>query len=131
MTAMIEQEINTARRSFRVRVVLVALGGFMLLAVALPLAYFGRVIVFQVTPELAAQRVVASLQSDVGAVFGSRAYVLGSRATLRFDASGFIGEAVEVDFAAARVRRVQVELRAAPVKVVITTEPSLADTRWR
>ena len=72
---------------------------------------------------------VVSVSAGTGLVIFDTAYIFGGRATLRFASPGFISRTVAVDFEK-DAQRLVVEMQEAPVRVVITTEPSLAQTRW-
>lgn len=130
MNNSIDQKLKTAKRSFRAKVVFSALGGIFLFAVVLPLAYFSHTVSFRIGPQPAADNSVVSVSDGAGLVLFDTAYILGGRATMRFVSPGFISRTVAVDFEKG-ARHLVVEMRAAPVRVVITTEPSLAQTRWR
>lgn len=127
-----EQKLKTARRNFRTRLLIAGLGGLALIAVILPLAYFAQVaqvVPFRIAPQPAADHAEVSVSEGVGVVIFDAAYLLGERATLQFAARGFVTQAVEVD-AAQDSGLLDVVLQAAPVQVVITTTPSLPQTRW-
>ena len=127
----LEQNLKEAKQGFRAnllrgaRVFAVAL---VLLAVVLPLAYFTHIVSFRISPQLAADRADVSVTDGVGLTLFSSAYLLGGRATLRFDSPGFVSREVAVD---SPEDALVVEMREAPVNVVITTEPPLPQTQWR
>ena len=127
----LEPKLKTGERIFRAnlrrgaRVFAVAL---VLLAVVLPLAYFTHIVPFRISPQLAADRADVAVTDGVGLTLFSSAYLLGGRATLRFDSPGFVSREVAVDSPEGDL---VVEMREAPVNVVITTEPPLPQTRWR
>ena len=125
----LNQELKTAKRSSRTKIAFGALGGFFLLAVVLPLAYLFHTVSFRIAPQLAADNAVVSVAAGTGLVFSDTAYIFGGRATLRFASPGFISRTVAVDFEK-DAQNLVVEMKEAPVRVVITTEPSLVLTRW-
>ena len=105
------------------------LGGILLFAVVVPLAYFSHSVSFRVAPQLAANGAGVSVSDGVGLVLFNTAYILGERATLRVESHGFISRAVAVDLEK-DAKPLLIEMREAPLSGVITTEPSLAETRW-
>ena len=129
MTNNFQQNLKTAKRGFRTKLWFGLLGGILLFVVLPPLVFFTHSVSFQVAPPLAAENVSVSVSDGAGVVWSDAAYVLGGRAALRFAARGFISRTLEVDFATG-AKHLVVELKEAPVRVVITTAPSLAETRW-
>ena len=126
----LDQKLKTAKRSSRAKLMFGVLGGVLLFAVVLPLFYFSHIVFFRITPLLAAKHAVVSVSDGVGVALFDAAYVLGNRAILRFESPGFIHREVTIDFSRDN-GDLLVEMREAPAKVVITTDPSLAQTRWR
>ena len=124
------QKLETAKRGFRAKLIFGAFGAVFLLVVALPLAYFLQVVSFRIAPPAAAEHAVVSITDGAGVVMFGTAYLLGERTALGFASPGFISESVVVD-AAKSGGDLFVEMREAPVRVVITTAPSGAQTRWR
>ena len=125
----LEQKLKTARKSFRAKLVFGTLGGVLLFALVVPLAYFSHSVSFRVAPQLAANDAEVSVSAGAGLVLFNTAYLLGERATLRVESHGFISRAVAVDFQKG-AKSLLIEMREAPLNGVITTEPSLAETRW-
>ncbi len=126
----LEQKLETAKKSFRAKLMFSVLGGILLFAIALPLAYFAHSVSFRIAPRLAANNASVSVSDGVGLVLFGRAYILGGQAALRFESPGFISQAVGLDFQKG-AKHLIVEMQEAPVSVVITTDPPLPQTRWR
>ncbi|MDD9874602.1 MAG: SUMF1/EgtB/PvdO family nonheme iron enzyme [Gammaproteobacteria bacterium] len=126
----LEQKLEAAGKRFRARLGVAVLAGVLLLVVALPLVYFVQVVSFRISPQMAADTASVSLSGGVGWVLSNRAYLFGGPAALRFEAPGFISREVALG-PATGAGPVAVIMREAPVNVVITTEPALAQTRWR
>ncbi len=127
----LEQELKTAKQIFHAnlrRGACVFAVALALFAVVLPLVYFTHIVSFRISPQLAAERADVAVTDGVGLTLFSSAYLLGGRATLRFDSPGFVSREVAVDSAQDDL---VVEMREAPVNVVITTEPPLPQTQWR
>ncbi|MDD9810307.1 MAG: PEGA domain-containing protein [Gammaproteobacteria bacterium] len=128
----LDHQLQSASRRSRARgarLAAAAAAVILLLAVALPLAYFGRVTAFYISPPLAAERATVSLIGGAGWVFLGRAWWFGAAgdgALLRVEADGFISREVTVGAAP-----VSVAMTEAPAAVVVTTAPALAQTRWR
>ena len=125
----LDQKLKTAKRSSRAKTVFGALAGIFLLAVVLPLVYFSHTVSFRIAPQLAADNAVVSVAAGTGLVIFDTAYIFGGRAALGFASPGFISRTVEIDFEK-DAQRLVVEMQEAPARVVITTAPSLAQTRW-
>ena len=125
----LDQKLKTAKRSSRAETVFGALAGIFLLAVVLPLVYFSHTVSFRIAPQLAADNAVVSVAAGTGLVIFDTAYIFGGRAALGFASPGFISRTVEIDFEK-DAQRLVVEMQEAPARVVITTAPSLAQTRW-
>ncbi len=125
----LEQKLATARKKFHARLIFGGLGGILLFAVILPLAYFTHAVSFQVQPGLAAENSSVLVSGGAGLVLVDTVYVLGRQVTMRFEAHGFISRTVSVDLSKG-TKHLIVEMQEAPVNVVITTEPSLLQTRW-
>lgn len=126
----LEQKLQTAKNSFRARLLFGAFGGMFVLLVALPLVYFTHSVAFRITPQSAAGQAAVSLSGGIGWVIADTAYLLGKRATLRVASPGFISQAVAIDFAQQNAG-LMIAMQPAPVDVEISTEPPLPQTRWR
>lgn len=132
-----EQKIKSARRGYKRKLMGIVCGG-LLLVTLLSLIYFTHSLRFQITPELAAERAAVTLSEGFGMVLADTAYIVGARATLRVVANGFITEDVRVDIGARQAETetetnapLMIDLRAAPMRVTISTTPSHAQTKWR
>ncbi|MDA8021451.1 MAG: SUMF1/EgtB/PvdO family nonheme iron enzyme [Gammaproteobacteria bacterium] len=122
----LEQKLGRARREFRARILFGAGGGAVVLVCAVLFAVFFHSAPYTIEPPEAAQRATVSL-GGAGVAFGGRAYWFGARAELRAAAPGFVARAVALEAGDAPV----VTLQPAPARVVITTNPPLAETDWR
>lgn len=123
----LDSQVERARRQFRVRRARWAAGAggvLLLLAVALPLAYFGGTAALSVSPPAATVEVTRG----AGRVVGGRVWFVGDGVLLRVEAPGFLGREVAV---VAGAGDVSVVLLEAPAAVVVTTSPALAQTQWR
>ena len=125
----LDQKLKTAKRSFRAKILLGALAGVWLFAVVLPLVYWVHAVSFQIAPQSAANHSSVSVSDGVGVVLFDAAYIFGKRATLRFSSHGFISRTLQVDLEKS-ASPLLIEMREAPVRVVVTTEPPLPQTRW-
>jgi len=120
----LDSQVETARRQFRARRARLA-AVVLLLAAALPLAYFGNTVALSVSPPAAAATV--EVTRGAGRVWGGRVWFFGDAALLRVEAPGFLGREVAVVAGAGDVTVVLLE---APAAVVVTTSPALAQTQW-
>ncbi len=125
----LEHRLKAQRRSYQSRLIIGLFGGVCLLAAVSLSAYFTHVVRFRVEPGLAAENALVSVLDGVGLVFSERAYLLGEQAELRFVAPGFIDRVVAVEMREF-TGQLMVEMQPAPIDLVITTEPSLPQTRW-
>ena len=127
----LEQNLKEAKQGSRanlLRRACVFAVALALFAVVLLLVYFTHIVSFRISPQLAAERADVAVTDGVGLTLFDSVYLLGGRATLRFDSPGFVSREVAVDSPEGVL---VVEMREAPVNVVITTEPPLPQTRWR
>lgn len=125
----LDSQVEHARRQFRARRARLAAGAavaVLLLAVVLPLAYFGSTAAVRVSPPAAVATVTVT--RGAGRVAGGRVWFVGDGVLLRVQAPGYLARDVAV---AAGARAVTVALAEAPAAVVVTTHPALAQTRWR
>lgn len=125
----IEQKLKTAKKGFRARLLVSVCGGLFLFALVLPFVYLTHSLSFHITPQLAANNGSVAISDGLGWVLFDSAYILGRRATVRFESPGFISETVPIAFPN-DTKLLLVEMQEAPVSVVITTEPPLPKTRW-
>ncbi len=125
----LDQKLAIAKKRFRTRLLFGCIAGVLLLA-TLPLIYFTHSVSLQITPRSAAENFSATVTSSNGAVIFDSVYAFGAHAMVRIDSPGFISRIVEVDFAK-DAKHLAVEMREAPVRVVITTEPALPQTSWQ
>ena len=124
-----EQQLVTAKKRFRTRLLFVGLGGFSLLLIALFVIYWTRAVSVHVTPQEAAYLSNLSISDGVGLVVAGKVFSLGKRAELLVKAKGFYDETIDIDFGSG-VRNISVNMREIPSQVVIATTPASEKTQW-
>lgn len=124
-----EQQLVDAKKRFRTRLLIVGLGGFSLLFVALFVIYWTRAVSVHITPQEAAYLSDLSISDGVGLVIAGKVFSLGKQAELLVKAKGFYDETIEIDFGSG-IRNISVNMREVPSQVVITTTPASEKTQW-
>ncbi len=125
----LQQKLSTAKKGFRARLLLGRIAVAVVLAMV-PLIYFTHIVALQITPRSAAINFSAAVESGNGVVVFDSLFAFGARAVVRVESPGFIAREVAIDFSRV-AERVLIEMHDAPVMVTVTTDPPLAQTRWR
>ena len=122
-----EQSLNRAQRGFWVKLMLAAVIFLCILIAVFFLLYYPREVTVEVEPEAARELADYTVLDGRALFIFNKAILIGDEATVEISALGFVPETVRL---AADQDNVTVELRPAPARIVLTTEPSLPDTEW-
>ena len=126
----LNQKLTRAKRGWRTKLWSSVFVASLVVILAVPAVYFAGSAPIRIIPPQAADKAELAVVEGVGVVLFDKVYLFGAHGVLGVSAPGFIRQTVNLDLSRRNNPPLLIQMQPAPARVVITTNPARAQTRW-